>query len=329
MRFATPLLLGALLGACADAAPAGGAPVELLNVSYDPTSALYRDLGDAFARGRAEPVVFHRSHGGSGKQARAVIDGLPADIVTLGLAGDVDAIANAGLLDRGWQKRLPDASSPFTSTIVILVRAGNPKRIRDFDDLARPGVAVITPNPKVSGGARWGYLALWDFAMRRASGDEHAALGFLRAVFANVPVLDSGARGAMTTFAQRGIGDALIAWENEALLAARELWPGEVEVVTPSRSILAEPPVAVVDGVVDRRGTRAVAEGFLRFLYTEEAQRIAARRFYRPRSASALHEAGFAAIPLVTIAELGGWPAAQKKHFADGGTFDRLYEGQR
>jgi sulfate transport system substrate-binding protein len=325
MRLLTPLLLGALLGACADAAPAGGAKLELLNVSYDPTSDLYRDLGDAFARARGEPVVFHRSHGGSGKQARAVIDGLPADIVTLGLAGDVDAIARAGLLDPAWQSRLPHASSPFTSTIVILVRAGNPKHIVDFDDLARPGVSVITPNPKVSGGARWGFLALWDFGLRRHGGDERAAEGFLRRVFANVPVLDSGARGAMTTFAQRGMGDALIAWENEALLAARTLWPGEVEVITPPRSILAEPPVAVVDSVVDRRGTRALAEGFLRFLYTEEAQRIAARRFYRPRSAAA----GFAPIALTTVDELGGWPAAQRRHFSDGGTFDRLYEAPR
>jgi len=330
-------LLGAALGAaalpaCSDAT--GGAAVTLLNVSYDPTYALHRRINAAFARAWAERtgqrVAVRQSHGGSGKQARAVIDGLPADVLTLGLAYDVDAVAKAGLLARRWATRLPEGSTPFTSTIALLVRKGNPKGIRDLDDLARPGLRVIAANPKVSGGARWGFLALWAFALKRSGGDERAAEDFVRRVFANVPVLDPGARGATTTFVQRGIGDALVCWESEALLAARELWPGEVELVTPSLSILAEPPVAVVDAVVDRRGTRAVAEAWLAFLYTEEAQRLAAEHHYRPRSRAALAAAGgrFAPLGLATIADLGGWGAAQRRHFDDGGTFDRIYEAK-
>jgi sulfate transport system substrate-binding protein len=328
-------LIGAAL--CAAAAPgcsdgAADGAVTLLNVSYDPTYALYRRINAAFAKVWADRtgqrVSIRQSHGGSGKQARAVIDGLEADVVTLGLAYDVDAVARAGLIAADWAKRLPEGSTPFTSTIALLVRKGNPKGIRDLDDLARPGLRVIAPNPKVSGGARWGFLAAWAFALRKSGGDERAAEDFLRKVFANVPVLDSGARGATTTFVQRGLGDVLISWENEALLAARELWPDEVEVVTPSLSILAEPPVAVVDAVVDRRGTRAVAEAFLSFLYTEEAQRLAADHHYRPRSLAAAGSR-FAPLDLVTIADFGGWSAAQKRHFGDGGTFDRIYEGKR
>jgi sulfate transport system substrate-binding protein len=307
---------------------AGGAPLELLNVSYDPTYKLYREIDEAFARSWAartgQRVIVHQSHGGSGKQARAVIDGLEADIVTLGLSYDIDAIAKAGLIDAAWAERLPERAAPFTSTIVLLVRAGNPKGIRDWEDLARPGVRVISANPRTSGAARWGFLAAWSAGARR--GGDEAAERLVSGIFRNVPVLDSGARGAMTTFAQRGIGDVLIAWENEALLAATELWPGEVEVVTPSVSILAEPPVAVVDEVVSRRGTRAAAEALLAFLYTEEAQTLAARHGYRPRSATARAAAGrvFPAVELSTIRDHGGWTAAQQRHFADGGTFDRV-----
>jgi sulfate transport system substrate-binding protein len=329
-------LLGATLaGAAAGCGEASGAgEIELLNVSYDPTYAFYRDVNAAFARAwearAGQRVAIRQSHGGSGKQARGVIDGLEADVVTLGLAYDVDAIAAAGVLARDWQSRLPDHAAPYTSTIVLLVRRGNPLGIRDLDDLARPGVRVITPNPKTSGAARWGYLAAWAFARRRSGGDEAAAEDFVRRIFRNVPVLDSGARSATTTFVQRGMGDVLVSWENEARLAAHELWPGEVEVVTPSLSILAEPPVAVVDRIVDRRGTRAVAEAYLAFLYTEEAQRLAARHAYRPRLREALAAARlpFPDLDLVTIAEFGGWAAAQRRHFGDGGTFDRLYENR-
>jgi sulfate transport system substrate-binding protein len=285
----------------------------------------------AFARDWAartgQRVGIRMSHGGSGKQARGVIDGLAADVVTLGLAYDVDALVKPGIVQPGWEARLPDHSAPYTSTIVFLVRKGNPKGIRDFADLARPGVAVITPNPKTSGGARWNYLAAWG-AVLRAGGDEAAAQDLLRRIYRNVPVLDSGARGSTTTFVQRGLGDVLVTWESEALLAAEDLWRGELEVVTPPVSVLAEPPVAVVDAVIDRRGTRAVSEAYLAFLYTEEAQRIAARHYYRPRLAGAAEAAGraFAPVSTFTIAELGGWPAVQARHFADGGIFDRIYE---
>ncbi len=314
---------------------ADGGAVVLLNVSYDPTHELYREVNAAFARDwlarSGQQVTIRQSHGGSGKQARGVLDGLEADVVTLGLAYDVDALVKPGLVRPGWEARLPDHSAPYTSTIVFLVRRGNPKGIHDFPDLARPGVAVITPNPKTSGGARWNYLAAWGFELHRTGGDEARADDFVRRIYRNVPVLDSGARGATTTFVQRGIGDVLVTWESEALLASVELWPGEFEVVAPSRSILAEPPVTVVDATVDRRGTRAVSEAYLAFFYTEEAQRIAARHFYRPRMAAALASAPvpFPDVTLFTVAELGGWAAVQARHFADGGTFDRVYEGGR
>jgi sulfate/thiosulfate-binding protein len=331
----TAALLLAALALLMGCSHGGGDAVSLLNVSYDPTYELYREVNAAFARSLAaqtgQRVVLRQSHGGSGKQARGVIDGLEADVVTLGLAYDVDALVAPGLVRPGWQARLPDNSAPYTSTIVFLVRRGNPRGIHDFPDLARPGVVVISPNPKTSGGARWNYLAAWGFELQRSGGDEARAEDFVRRIFGNVPVLDSGARGATTTFVQRGLGDVLITWESEALLAAEELWPGEFEVIAPSISILAEPPVAVVDAVVDRHGTRAVAEAYLSFLYTDEAQRIAARHFYRPRSPAALAGAPrpFADVALFTVADLGGWATVQMKHFADGGIFDRIYEAGR
>jgi sulfate transport system substrate-binding protein len=324
------LLASAPLAGVGCTAAAGGGDIELLNVSYDPTYVLYREINAAFGRRweaqAGQRVAIRQSHGGSGKQARAVLDGLEADVITLGLAYDVDAVAKAGLVAADWAKRLPHNSAPYTSTVALLVRKGNPKNIRDLDDLARPGLRVIAPNPKTSGAARWGFLAAWAFALKKG-GSEKDAEDFVRQIFRNVPVLDSGARGATTTFVQRGLGDVLISWESEALLAAHELWPDEVDVITPSAGILAEPPVAVVDAVVDRRGTRAVAEAYLAFLYEEEAQRSAARHFYRPRSRTALAAApvAFPPLDLVTIADFGGWNAAQKKHFGDGGTFDRIY----
>jgi sulfate/thiosulfate-binding protein len=309
---------------------ASGPEVILLNVSYDPTRELYQDINAAFARDwkakTGQTVTIRQSHGGSGKQARAVLDGLEADVVTLALAYDIDALASAKLVASDWQKRLPDNAAPYTSTIVFLVRKGNPKRIRDWPDLARPGVSVITPNPKTSGGARWGYLAAWGSALKAGKG-ENGARVFVKAVLANVPVLDSGARGATTTFVRRGLGDVLIAWENEAFLALALAGKDAVEIVTPPVSILAEPPVAVVDAVVDRRGTRAVAEAYLKFLYTRQAQEIVARRHYRPRLADAARGRAipFPSLSLFTIDELfGGWQKAQKTHFADGGTFDGL-----
>ncbi|MFN8094885.1 MAG: sulfate ABC transporter substrate-binding protein [Vicinamibacteria bacterium] len=312
---------------------AAGAPAqELLNVSYDPTRELYQEVNAAFAAqwqaktGKA--VTIQQSHGGSGKQARAVIDGLEADVVTLALAYDVDAIADAGLLAKDWQKRLPNNSAPYTSTIVFLVRKGNPKGIRDWGDLVKPGISVITPNPKTSGGARWNYLAAWAWALQQPGGSEAKAREFVTALFRNVPVLDSGARGATNTFVQRGLGDVLLAWENEAFLSIRELGPDKVDVVVPPFSILAEPPVAVVDKVADRKGTRAVAEAYLKFLYTPEGQALAARHYYRPRDAAALAKAPvkFAPMKLVTIdGVFGGWTKAQKTHFSDGGTFDQIY----
>lgn len=312
-----------------------GEPVTLLNVSYDPTHELYREVNAAFGREWAartgQQVAIRQSHGGSGKQARGIIDGLEADVATLALAFDIDALVGRGLVRPGWQARLPDDSAPYTSTIVFLVRKGNPKGIRDFPDLVRPGVQVITANPKTGGGARWNYLAAWGFALRQSGGDEAAAEAFLRRLYRNVLVLDSGARGSTTTFVQRGLGDVLITWESEALLTSEELFPGELEVVTPTISVRAEPPVAVVDSVVDRRGTRAVAEAYLSFLYTPEAQRIAARHHYRPRDPAALaaRAVPFPGVAMLTVAELGGWPAVQARHFADGGVFDRIYEGGR
>jgi sulfate transport system substrate-binding protein len=323
----------AALAALAAAVPASAQ--ELLNVSYDPTRELYQDVNAAFAkRWKAKTgrdVAVQQSHGGAGKQARAVIDGLEADVVTLALAYDIDAIAEAGLLARDWQRRLPHNSAPYTSTIVFLVRKGNPKGIKDWNDLARPGIEVITPNPKTSGGARWNYLAAWAYALRQPGGNPSRARELVGRIFANVPVLDSGARGSTTTFVQRGIGDVLLAWENEAFLAIKELGPDKVDIILPSLSILAEPPVAVVDSVVDRKGTRALAQAYLEFLYTPEGQEIAARHYYRPRlEAVARRHAGlFPRLTLVTIGEVfGGWQQAQKTHFADGGVFDQIYQAR-
>jgi len=329
MKFSR-LLASLLILATASAATAKD--VEILNVSYDPTRELYVDFNQAFAAHwqskTGDKVTIKQSHGGSSKQARAVIDGLSADVVTLALAGDIDPLATtAKLLPTDWQTRLPNNSSPYTSTIVLLVRKGNPKQIRDWEDLARPGVSVITPNPKTSGGARWNYLAAWAYAKRHHGGDE-GARQFVAALYKNVPVLDSGARGSTTTFVQRGIGDVLIAWENEAFLAQKEFGADAFEIVIPSLSILAEPPVAVVDKVVDHKGTRAVAQAYLEFLYSAEGQDIAGRNFYRPTSPAALakYAKQFPKLDLVTIdKEFGGWTSAQKTHFADGGVFDQIY----
>jgi len=314
---------------------AWAAPTELLNVSYDPTRELYQQVNAAFAKrwqaSTRQPVTIRQSHGGSGKQARAVIDGLPADVVTLALGQDVDAIAQKGLIAPNWQKRLPNNSTPYYSTIVLLVRKGNPKNIRDWDDLIRPGVKVITPNPKTSGGARWNYLAAWGFAQKKYGSPQQAKL-FMAKLLRNVPVLDSGARGATTTFVERGQGDVLIAWENEALLAVNKLGRGKFEIVVPSVSVLAEPPVAVVDKVVDRKKTRAAAEAYLKFLYTPEAQEIIARNYFRPRNpqVAAKYKAQFRNVPLFTIdRNFGGWARAQRVHFNDGGLFDQEFEAAK
>jgi len=314
-------------------APAQNA-VKLLNVSYDPTRELYQDFNAAFAKywqaKAGQTVTIEQSHGGSGKQGRAVIDGLQADIVTLALAYDIDAIAqNAKLIPADWQKRLPDNSTPYTSTIVFMVRKGNPKHIKDWDDLVKPGISVITPNPKTSGGARWNYLAAWGYALKKSGGNEAAAKDFVGHLYKNVPVLDSGARGATTTFVQREIGDVLLAWENEAFLSIKELGPDKVEIVVPSLSILAEPPVSIVDKVVDKRGTRKVAEAYLNYLYTPEGQEIVARNYYRPRldSVAKKYASTFPKLNLITIDDtFGGWQKAQKTHFADGGIFDQIYQ---
>lgn len=308
--------------------------IELLNVSYDPTREFYREVNTAFAaqwqRDHGDAVRVQTSHGGSGKQARAVIDGLGADVVTLALAFDIDAIVDkAKLLPPDWQKRLPHNSAPYTSTIVLLVRKGNPKGIKDWGDLVKPGVSVITPNPKTSGGARWNHLAAYAYALKQNGVDVEKAKAFLAALYRNVPVLDTGARGATTTFAQRGIGDVLLAWENEAFLAQQELGPDQFEIIVPSLSILAEPPVALVDRNVDRRGTRKVAEAYLAFLYSPEGQRLAAKHYYRPREpqhAAAADVARFPTLELVTIdGAFGSWAKAQAEHFADGGIFDQIY----
>jgi sulfate/thiosulfate transport system substrate-binding protein len=312
-------------------------PVTLLNVSYDPTRELYEDFNQQFAaywKGKTgQEVTIRQSHGGSGKQARSVIDGLEADVVTLALAYDIDQIAEKGRsLPVDWQSRLPNNSSPYTSTIVLLVRKGNPKNIRDWGDLTKPGVSVVTPNPKTSGGARWNYLAAWAWALRQPDGSEATAREFVGKLYKNVPVLDAGARGSTTTFVERGIGDVLIAWENEALLAIKELGPGKFEVVAPSVSILAEPPVTVVDKVAGKHGTKAVAQAYLEYLYTDAGQEIAARHFYRPRLASvaAKYQAQFPKVTLVTIDEVfGGWKKAQATHFADGALFDKIYQPGR
>ena len=306
---------------------------ELLNVSYDPTRELYTEINSAFAREwkakTGKELVVNQSHGGSGKQARAVIDGLGADVVTLALAYDIDVIADkANLLPGDWQSKLPDNSSPYTSTIVFVVRKGNPKGIKDWDDLIKEGVQVITPNPKTSGGARWNYLAAWAYASKKHGGDETKVKEFIAALFKNVPVLDSGARGSTTTFAQRGLGDVFISWENEAHLIAKE-FPGQTEIVIPSISILAEPPVAVVEKNAKRNGTTELAKAYLDFLYTPEAQQIIGKNFYRPRDAkaAAAYAATFPKIELVTIdSAFGGWRKAQKTHFDDGGVFDQIYQ---
>ncbi|MBS1223529.1 MAG: sulfate transporter, periplasmic sulfate-binding protein [Proteobacteria bacterium] len=308
------------------------AQATLLNVSYDPTRELYQDFNAAFAKywkdQSGETVTIQQSHGGSGKQARSVIDGLEADVVTLALAYDIDAIAEKGkLIPQDWQKRLPNNSSPYTSTIVFLVRKGNPKGIKDWDDLVKPGVSVVTPNPKTSGGARWNYLAAWGYALKKPDGDEAKAREFVGRLYKNVPVLDSGARGSTTTFVERGIGDVLIAWENEAYLARKELGPDQFEIVTPSLSILAEPPVTVVDRVVDKKGARKVAEAYLEYLYSPEGQNIAGKNFYRPRDPqiAAQYAGRFAKVTLFTIDEVfGGWQKAQKTHFDDGGVYDQI-----
>ncbi|MED4581324.1 sulfate ABC transporter substrate-binding protein [Brevibacillus choshinensis] len=313
---------------------AGAAPaVELLNVSYDPTREFYQDVNNEFAtewkQKTGQTVTIKQSHGGSGKQSRSVIDGLEADVVTLALAYDIDAIAERGLIPADWQKKLPDNSSPYTSTIVFLVRKGNPKQIKDWDDLIKPGISVITPNPKTSGGARWNYLAAWGYALEKNNHDEAKAKEFVTNLFKNVPVLDSGARGSTTTFVERGIGDVLIAWENEAYLAVNELGKDKFEIVNPSLSILAEPPVTIVDKYADKHKTREVADAYLQFLYSKKGQELAAKHSYRPRDKEVLkaHTPAFPEIKLYTIDEwFGGWTKAQKDHFSDQGIFDQIYK---
>jgi sulfate transport system substrate-binding protein len=329
-RWASYSIAGILLGVCLILAQGASAESTLLNVSYDPTRELYQDYNLRFAAywkaKTGEPVTINQSHGGSGTQARAVIDGLEADVVTLGVAPDVDAIAKAGLISPDWMSRLPNNSAPYTSTVVFLVRKGNPKAIKDWDDLIKPGIDVITPNPKTSGVARLNYLAAWGYALKKWNNDEAKATAFLTTLYKNVPILDSGGRGATLTFVQRGIGDVLLAWENEALLAVNQLGKGDYEIVAPSLSILAEPSVAVVDKVADRRGTRTVAEEYLHHLYSPEGQTVAALHYYRPRDPE-IAKSSAAAFPVVNmfpVDSLGGWDALQKRHFADGGLFDRL-----
>jgi len=327
------IIIAAAISAFALLQTAQAADITLLNVSYDPTRELYQDVNTAFAKEwkakTGDNVKIKQSHGGSGKQARAVIDGLEADVVTLALAYDIDALADHKLLATDWQKKLAHNSSPYTSTIVFLVRKGNPKGIKDWNDLIKPGVSVITPNPKTSGGARWNHLSAWGYALRQPGGNEAKAKEFLGKLYKNVPVLDSGARGATTTFVERGIGDVLIAWENEAYLAVKELGPTKFDIITPSVSILAEPPVAVVDKFADKHGTRKVAEAYLNYLYTDEAQDIIAKNYYRPATEKAAKKYAnqFAKVNLFTIEQVaGGWTAAQKAHFADGGIFDQIYQ---
>jgi sulfate transport system substrate-binding protein len=321
-----------LAGALSGVHAASASQVTLLNVSYDPTRELYVSYNAAFAKywkqKTQQDVKVNQSHGGSGKQARSVIDGLAADVVTLALAADIDAIATQGkLLPINWASRFPENSSPYTSTIVFLVRKGNPKGIRDWSDLIKPGVAVITPNPKTSGGARWNYLAAWTWALKQPGGTDASAKEFVRKLYKNVPVLDTGARGSTTTFVQRGLGDVLIAWENEAILAVKELGADKLQIVVPSVSILAEPPVAVVDNVALRRGTREVATAYLQYLYSKEGQEIIAKNYYRPRDPeiAAKYAAQFPKLTLSTVADLGGWSKVQLTHFADGGVFDQIY----
>ncbi|HYN53787.1 MAG TPA: sulfate ABC transporter substrate-binding protein [Methylotenera sp.] len=329
----TIALLAATFGAAAPIA-ASAKDITLLNVSYDPTRELYQDFNAAFSKywlaKTGDKVTVKASHGGSGKQARAIIDGLDADVATLALAYDVDQLSEKGkLIPKDWQKRLAHNSSPYTSTIVLLVRKGNPKGIKDWDDLVKPGVSVITPNPKTSGGARWNYLAAWAFAQKKYGGDEAKTKEFVGKLLKNVPVLDTGARGSTTTFVERGIGDVLLAWENEAFLAQKELGVGKFEIVIPSLSILAEPPVTVVDKFAKKHGTEQIAKAYLDYLYTEEGQEIAAKNYYRPTLASVAkkYESQFPKVNLVKIDEqFGGWQKAQKTHFSDGGTFDQIYQ---
>jgi len=316
----------------ADGASASKPDIELLNVSYDPTRELYEEYNAAFAKHweaeHGQKVKINQSHGGSGKQGRSVIDGLEADVVTLALAYDIDAIQAAGLIAEGWQERLGHNSAPYTSTIVFLVRKGNPKGIKDWNDLVRDEVEVITPNPKTSGGARWNFLAAWGYALQQNGGDEAKAKQFVTKLFKNVPVLDSGARASTTTFVERGIGDVLLAWENEAFLSIHELGPDKFEIIVPSLSVLAEPPVTIVDEVVDKRGTKEVATAYLEYLYSEEGQEIAAKHYYRPRLASVAdnYKDQFPDVELMTIGEFGGWKEAQAKFFSDGGVFDEIYK---
>jgi sulfate/thiosulfate-binding protein len=324
-------ILLALVASLATATAAHAADVNLLNVSYDPTRELYVAINKAFAAkykaDNGKTIEIKQSHGGSGKQARSVIDGLDADVVTLALAYDIDAIAQRGLIATDWQKRLPNNAAPYTSTIVFLVRKGNPKGVKDWDDLAKPGIKVITPNPKTSGGARWNYLAAWGYALKKSGSDDNAR-EFVRAIYKNVPVLDTGARGSTVTFVERGLGDVLLAWENEAYLALDEFGKDKFEIVTPSVSILAEPNVAIVDKVVDKKGTRAAAEAYLNFLYSPEGQEIAAKNHYRPRNPEIAkkYEGDFAKVSLFTIDEVfGGWQKAQATHFNDEGVFDKIY----
>ena len=331
-RNAWSRLLGVIAGSLAFAGLASAASVELLNVSYDPTRELYTEYNAAFVKywkqKSGQDVTIRQSHGGSGKQARTVIDGLQADVVTLALAYDIDALAKQGkLLPANWQTRLPNNSSPYTSTIVFLVRKGNPKHIKDWGDLAKPGVAVITPNPKTSGGARWNYLAAWGYALRLPGGTEASAREFVSRLFKNVPVLDPGARGALTTFTQRGIGDVFLSWENEAFLAIDEIGKDKFEIVNPSLSILAEPPVAVVDRVTLRKKTTDLARAYLEYLYSPVAQEIIAKHYYRPRDEAVAKKYAkfYPQIKMVTIEDFGGWNKAQAAHFNDGGTFDRIY----
>jgi sulfate/thiosulfate transport system substrate-binding protein len=327
-------ILGILSIIAGPQARAAATAQTLLNVSYDPTRELYEDFNATFTKywkaKTGQEVTVNQSHGGSGKQARAVIDGLEADVVTLGLAYDIDAISEkANLLPSDWQKRLPDNSCPYTSTIVFLVRKGNPKGIKDWDDLAKPGLSVITPNPKTSGGARWNYLGAWGYALKKNGGDEAKAREFVAKIYKNVPVLDSGARGSTTTFVERQIGDVLIAWESDALLSLKQFGKDKFEIVIPTVTILAEPPVAVVDKVAQRHGTTQLATEYLKYLYTEPGQEVIARNFYRPRdpAVAAKYKAQFANVPTFTVDEVfGGWQKAQKTHFADGGTFDQIYQ---
>ncbi|HEX7856726.1 MAG TPA: sulfate ABC transporter substrate-binding protein [Sphingobium sp.] len=325
-------LLLSLAACSSEKSGGGGDKVKLVNVSYDPTRELYKAVNDGFAKKwkaeTGQTLTFEMSHGGSGKQSRAIIDGLEADVATLGLAYDIDAIAEKGkLLSADWQTKLPDNSAPYTSTIVLLVRKGNPKHIKDWGDLIKPGVAVITPNPKTSGGARWNFLAAWAYGLK-AGGSDAAAQAYVKKLYGNVPVLDSGARGATTTFVERGIGDVLLTWENEAFLAEKELGKGKFEIIAPSISVLAEPSVAVVTENAKKHGTEKVAEAYLRYLYTPEGQEIIAKNFYRPRDAAvaAKYKAQFPELNLVTVdKDFGGWQKTQKRFFADGGVFDAIY----